>query len=255
MTETVELHHRIDGPEDAPWLVLSNSLGTSLAMWDRQIPAFTEHFRVLRYDTRGHGASPVPPGPYTLDDIGADVLALFDRLGIERASFAGVSLGGMTAIWLASEAPDRIDRVVPSFTSSLLGPKSMWDERAAAVRSDGIESIADAVVARWMTPEGDPDTRAWLRDMLVATDDEGYAGGCEAVRDMDLRERLGRVRAATLVIAGEEDPATPPEHGQAIADGIEGARMTVLPGAAHLGNVEQPEAYNRAVLEHLMART
>jgi 3-oxoadipate enol-lactonase len=248
---TLDLHHRIDGPQDAPWLVLSNSLGSSLEMWDRNVPALAERFRVLRYDQRGHGASPVPPGPYSIDDFGRDAVDLLDRLEIERASFCGVSLGGMTAMWVAAEAPERIGRLVPACTAPHLGPRSMWDDRIATVESEGVAPLADATMERWLTPEASPDTVDWLRGILVSTPPDGYAGGCAAVRDLDLRPRLGRIRAPTLVIAADDDLSTPPEHGRAIADGIPGARLTVLEHARHMANAERPRAFNAALIEHL----
>jgi 3-oxoadipate enol-lactonase len=248
---TVDLHHRIDGPDGAPWLVLSNSLGASLEMWERNVPELATRFRVLRYDQRGHGRSPVPPGPYGMDDLGDDVLGLMDGLGIERASFCGVSLGGMTGMWLAAEAPDRIERLIAACTSAQLGPPSMWDERIATVREQGVEALADATLGRWLTDDADDETIAFLRGLLVSTPREGYAGGSAAVRDMDLRERLGWIQAPTLVIAADQDLSTPPEHGRAIADRIPGARLTILENARHLANVERPEAFDQAVLEHL----
>jgi 3-oxoadipate enol-lactonase len=247
----LELNHRIDGPEDAPWLILSNSLGASFEMWNRNVPELAERFRVLRYDQRGHGGSPVPPGPYTIDDFGGDVTALMDQLGIERASFCGVSLGGMTGMWLASEAPERVDRVVPACTAAHLGPASMWDERIATVEAEGVEALADATLGRWLTEDADAETIEFLRGLLVATPRDGYAAGSAAVRDMDLRDQLGRIDAPTLVIAADKDLSTPPEHGRAIAHAIPGARLTVLENARHLANVERPAEINRALIDFL----
>jgi 3-oxoadipate enol-lactonase len=249
----IQLNHRIDGRDDAPWLILSNSLGASLEMWDRNVSELAERFRVLRYDQRGHGGSPVPPGPYSIDGFGRDVIRLMDQLGIERASFCGVSLGGMTGMWLASEAPERIDRLVPACTAARLGPASMWEERIAAVREGGVEVIADATLGRWLTDDVDAGTAEFLRGLLVATPREGYTAGSAAVRDMDLREGLARIEAPTLVIAADKDLSTPPEHGRAIADAIPGARLTVLENARHLANVERPAEFNRALIGHLEA--
>jgi 3-oxoadipate enol-lactonase len=249
----VELNHRIDGPADAPWLVLSNSLGGSMEMWERNLPALTERFRVLRYDQRGHGGSPVPPGPYTIDDFGRDVVALMDRVGIERAHFCGVSLGGMTAMWLGINAADRIDRLVPACTAPHLGPRSMWDERIAVVESEGMAPLADPTMERWLTPDAPEEIVELLRAMLVATPADGYAAGCAAVRDLDLRPGLGQIRAPTLVIAADQDLSTPPEHGEKIATGIPGARLELLHRGRHLANVERTEAFDRALLEHLSA--
>jgi 3-oxoadipate enol-lactonase len=205
---------------------------------------------VIRYDLRGHGRSPVPDGPYALDDLGADALALLDRLEIERAHIAGISLGGMVSMWLAIHAPDRVDRLVPCCTSARLGPPEGWVERAALVRRKGTQVLAPSVVERWLTPAyrtAHPEEVSRLRAMIAATPAEGYAGCCTAIEHMDLRAELGRVRAPTLVVAGEEDPATPPEHGELIASLIPGARLAVIEGAAHLANIERPDAFTAVV--------
>src|ERR687893_1878891 len=252
---TVEVHYLLEGSEDAPVLVLSNSLGTTLDMWDEQAPALSERFRLVRYDHRGHGGSPVPPGPYTIEDLGGDVLALLDRLGIERVSFCGLSLGGMVGMWLASEVPRRVERLVLCCTSALLGPPETWERRAQTARKEGVDAIVDAVLERWFTPPfraSRPEILEWGAGMLRGTPAEGYAGCCEAIRDMDLTGRLGTIRAPTLVIAGADDPATPPAgHAEPIRDAIPDARLMVVPQAAHLGNVEQPEAFTRAIFDHL----
>lgn len=259
MTEgtTVELHHLLEGPEEAPVLVMANSLGTTLRMWDEGAPALRERFRLLRYDHRGHGGSPVPPGLYTIEDLGRDALALLDGLGIERFSWCGLSIGGMVGMWLASEAPERVEGLVLCCTSALLGPRELWDERIRVAREEGMDSLVDSVVVRWFTPEffsTQPETVEKAAAMLRGTDPEGYAGCCAAIRDMDLRDRLGQIRAPTLVISADEDPATPPEHGELIRDSIPGASFEVIPGASHLANIEQPEAVTRAILDHLARR-
>jgi 3-oxoadipate enol-lactonase/4-carboxymuconolactone decarboxylase len=251
---TVELHHLLEGPEDAPVVVLANSLGTTLRMWDDQAPALQARFRLLRYDHRGHGGSPVPPGPYKIEDLGRDVLALLDRLGVERVSFCGLSIGGMVGMWLAGEAPERIERLVLCCTSALLGPKEMWNERITVATEQGMDALVEGVVARWFTPDffsSTPETVESAARMLSETNAEGYAGCCAAIRDMDLRSRLGEIRAPTLVIAGADDPATPPDHAELIHDSIPDARLLVIPRAAHLANVEQPEALTQAILDHL----
>ena len=251
--DTVDVNHVLEGPEDAPVLVLSNSLGATLEMWDAQAPALRERFRLLRYDARGHGGSPAPPGPYEIGDLGRDVLSLLDRLGIGHASYCGLSIGGMVGMWLASEVPERFERLALLCTAARLDPET-WRERAEKVRAGGVEAVADVVVERWFTPEfraSRPEAHHWAKEMLRATDPEGYAGCCEAIRDMDLSERLGRIRAPTLVISGADDPATPPEHGELIRDSVPDARFELLPHAAHLANVEQPGAVTRAILGHL----
>jgi len=254
---TVELHAQVDGPTDAPVLVLGSSLGTTGAMWEPQLAALTESFRVVRYDHRGHGGSPVPPGPYRIDELAADVLVLADRLGVDRFGYAGLSLGGMVGMELAARAPERVDRLALLCTSALLGPPEGWTNRADAVRQHGLDSVADAVVSRWFRPDfaaANPDLLARYRGMLVDTPAEGYAGCCLAIRDMDLRDRLGAVRAPTLVLAGADDPATPPEHAREIVDHIGGARLAIVERAAHLANVEQPAEVARLLVDHLTGR-
>ena len=250
----IEVSYDITGPDDEPVLVLSNSLGSTSAMWDPQVPTLAERLRVVRYEHRGHGGSPVPPGPYSLDDLGADALALLDRLDLERVHWCGLSLGGMVGMWLAINAPERIDRLVLCCTSARLGPPEMWAQRAETVRAQGVEAIADAGLERWLTPgfiERDPDQAAEVRAMLVATPDEGYAGCCAAIEHMDLIPELGAVRAPTLVIAGRQDPATPPEHGERIAAGIPGARLELV-DAAHLATIEQPDVMSDLIAGHLL---
>lgn len=248
------LHHEISGADGAPVLLMGASLGTTVKMWDGQLP-LAERLRLVRFDHRGHGASPAPPGPYKIADLGRDVLVLMDSLGIERASYCGLSIGGMVGIWLAANAPERVDRLVLICTSAQPGPASMWRERAAAVLEAGSpEVIADAVVERWLTPDyagAHPGVRDELRAMLAATDAGGYAACCGAIERMDLRGELPLIAAPTLVISGSDDPASPAEHQRLIAEAIPGARHEVVEPAAHLAAVQQPEAVNRLILEHL----
>ena len=248
------LFHRFDGPEDAPVLVLSNSLGTTNEMWEPQLPALTESFRVLRHDRRGHGRSEVPPGPYTIDDLGRDVLELLDALELERVSYCGLSIGGMDGMWIAANAPERLDRLCLCSTSANLGPPELWVDRAATVRADGTDAVADATMGRWFSSafhEAHPEVVARFREMVASTPAEGYASCCEAIRDWDFRDELGRISAPTLVLSAEVDPSTPPEHGRLIADGIPGASFVVIPEAAHLVNVERPAEVDEAILGHL----
>ena len=251
---TVDLHHVIDGPDDGPPLLLGPSLGASTAMWDDNVTGLAERHRVIRYDHRGQGESPVPPGPYEIDDLGRDVVTLLDRLGIERASVAGVSLGGMVTLWLAVHAPERVDRVVAACTTSYID--AGWAERAAAVREAGsVEPSADGVVERGLTPgcaRRHPDKRERLRALLAASPAEGYAACCGAIERMDLRDDLARITAPTLVISGSDDPSTPREHQELIAARIPRARHETIAPGAHLSNVEQPEAFNALVLEHML---
>jgi 3-oxoadipate enol-lactonase len=251
----VELNYVLEGPEDAPILVLSNSLGTNLGMWDDQASVLRERFQLLRYDQRGHGASPVPSGPYKIEDLGLDLLALLDRLEIERASFCGLSIGGLVGMWLASEAPERVERLVLCCTAPRFDP-DFYDARAHKVRAEGVGSIANTVLERWFTPEfraTRPETVEWAGSMLRGTPTEGYAGCCEVLRDADMRSRLGEIRAPALVIAGAEDPAASVGQAEEIHDSIPESRLAVVE-AAHLANVEQPEAVTREILEHLEER-
>jgi 3-oxoadipate enol-lactonase len=249
------LTHRFDGPDDAPVLVLGSSLGTTGAMWDAQVPAFSQRFRMLRYDTRGHGGSPVPPGPYTMGELGGDVLELLDRLDIERASFCGLSIGGMIGMWVASEAPERIDRLVLCCTVPHFPPRELWNERADVVRAEGMEPMVEPGLERWL-PEAvrreRPEVEEHLRAMLASTPPEGYAGCCEAIRDMDLRGRLSAITAPTLVVAASDDPSTPRERVRPIAAALSNARYVEIAGAAHIANVAQPDAFDAAVLEFLL---
>ena len=248
---TAALNNRVEGSADAPVLVLLNSLGTDMRMWDAGAAALRDELRVVRCDARGHGGSPTADPPWTLADLGGDVLALLDSLGIARAGLAGVSLGGATALWIAAHAPGRVERLLACFTSPYLGPPDPWLERAATVRAEGVEAVAEAVVDRWFTDAVDPDLRARMREMLVATPAEGYAAAAEVVAHLDLRGDLGRIAAPTLVISGSEDAATPPDHGRALAAGIAGAEFACLEGVAHLGNVERPEAVTELIRAHL----
>lgn len=253
----MELSHLIDGA-GANTLVLGNSLGTTPAMWDGLIEELARERQVVRYDHRGHGRSPVPPGPYTIDDIAGDVIELLDRLGLERVSYLGVSLGGMVGMWLAAHAPERIDRLILCCTSPHMPPASRWHERAAAVRAaDSVAAVADSVVQRWLTPayaQAHPGVFQALREMLATNPPEGYACCCEAIGAMDLRPSLGTIRAPTLVIGADQDLATPAEaHGRVAADRIPGSRFVLVEGAAHIAPVEQPEAMLALVADHLDA--
>lgn len=241
-------HHISDG--DGPTVVLGASLGTTLDMWSGQLP-LADRFELVRYDHRGHGASPSPRGPYAIADLAGDVL----ELGFERAHYVGLSLGAMVGMWLAAHAPERIDRLVLICTSAHMPPASAWQERAAAVRAAAsTEPVADAIVDRWLTPgfaRAHPHERARLRAMLTAADPEGYAACCGAIERMDLRPDLPQIRAPTLVISGADDRATPVEHQRVIADAIPGARHEIVAAAAHAAAVEQPETINRLIEEHL----
>jgi 3-oxoadipate enol-lactonase / 4-carboxymuconolactone decarboxylase len=250
---TVELNHEVTG--DGPPVVLAGSLGSDVRMWEPQVePLVAAGFQVIRYDHRGHGGSPAPDGPYALEELAADAIALLDRLGLARVSWVGLSLGGMVGMWLAEHAPSRVDRLVLCCTSAELGPASMWQERARIARTEGMRALAEPVVSRWVTPEfasSHPDTVTWLRDMLSSHSPEGYASCCTAIERMSIVDDLSTVTAPTLVISGADDPATPPDHGRRIADGVPGARLAIVPDAAHLGNVQQPAAFSGLIIDHL----
>jgi 3-oxoadipate enol-lactonase len=250
----VDLNYSLDGLEDAPVIVFTGSLGTDLTMWLPQSDRLGERFRTLRYDIRGHGASEVPPAPYSMSDLGSDLVELLDRLEIERVTLCGLSIGGMISMWVAAHAPDRVERLVLCSTSAQLGPPSAWSERAATVRAEGVQAIADAVLARWFTlgfAAAHPEVIERMRRQLTATPREGYAGCCEAIADMDLRGDLPSVAAPTLVIAAENDPSTPPEHGRLVAELIPGARFEVIAPAAHIATIERPDLTTAMILRFL----
>jgi 3-oxoadipate enol-lactonase len=247
----MKVNYRVDGPEGAPVLVLSNSLGTDLELWSRNIEHWLGSFRVVRYDVRGHGDSAVSDEPFGIDDLGRDVVELLDELAVARASFCGLSLGGAIGQWLAAAEPSRIDRLVLACTTARFGEPEHWLERARKVRVEGLGPIADSVLDRWFTPELSESDVAGFRDMLLATPAEGYAGACEALSRWDFRERVREIEAPTLVIVGGDDPVTAPSDVELLVAGIPDARLVVLDGAAHLANVERPDAFAAAVSEHL----
>ena len=233
-------------------LVLLNAIGTTTAIWDGLVGPLAERLRVIRVDTRGHGDAPPAHEPCTIADLGGDVLAVLDRNGVDRAHIAGVSLGGMVAMWLAAHRPERVARLALVSTSAHL-PASRWHARAAAVRAGGMAAVAAPVVAGWITPvlaARDPELAARLTAMLQSTDAESYAQCCEAIAAMDLRADLPRIGAPTLVITGAEDHAIPVEHAQMIAERIAIAHISVLPAAAHIPTVEQPGQLAVRLLEH-----
>ncbi|HYB26040.1 MAG TPA: 3-oxoadipate enol-lactonase [Solirubrobacteraceae bacterium] len=239
-----ELRYEFRGKRGSPALVFSGSLGTDLTMWQPQADVLKPRFCTLRYDIRGHAASEVPPGPYSMDDLGSDLVALLDRLGIERASLCGLSIGGMISMWVAAHAPERVERLVLCCTAAKLGPPESWLERAAIVRADGVEAVADTVLERWFSPgftQAHPEVIERFRSQLIATPPEGYAGCCEAIAAMDLTPVLPSISARTLVISAAEDPSTPPEHGRRIAELIPGARFELVPDARHIASVEQAD--------------
>jgi len=249
----IDLHYQLEGDAALPVLVLSNSLGTSLSMWDPQMPELLRHFRVLRYDTRGHGQSGVTPGPYAIAQLAGDVIALLDHLGIAQAHFCGLSMGGSTFMWLAVHHPERVKKLILCNTGAKIGTPEAWNSRIDTVQREGLPAIAAAVVSRWLTPEyaqQNPAQVEALTTMLLATPAEGYAGACAAVRDNDLREAIRGIRAPTLVIAGSGDVPTPPADAQFMREAISGARYVEF-DAAHISNQQQPQGFTQAVVQFL----
>ena len=251
-----DLHYQLEGPADAPVLVLSNSLGTDLGMWDAQMPAFTEHFRVLRFDTRGHGQSLATAGPYSIEQLGRDALALLDALDISKASFCGLSMGGLIGQWLAINAPARIERLVLCNTAAKIGSPEVWSPRIEGVLAGGAQAmrdLRDASIVRWFTAafaEMQPQKVELVVGMLAQTSPAGYAANCAAIRDADFRQQLAMIKAPTLIVCGSADPVTTPSDGRFMAERIANAELIELP-AAHLSNVEAEEAFTRTVLDFL----
>jgi len=251
-----DLNYQLDGPAGAPVLVLSNSLGTDLQMWDTQMPAFTEHFRVLRYDTRGHGQSLVSDGFYSIEQLGRDLLALLDHLDIGKVHFCGLSMGGLIGQWLGINAGERLDKLVLCNTAAKIASDEVWNSRIDMVLQGGQQAMSDlrdASIARWFTPEfaaTEPAQAKRITAMLAATSAQGYAGNCAAVRDADFREQLGAIKAPTLIVCGSADAVTTPEHGRFMQQHIAGAQLLEL-HAAHLSNVEAGAAFTQALLDFL----
>ena len=244
-----QIHYALEGQAGKPVLVLSNSLGTDFSMWDPQVAEFVKSFRVLRYDTRGHGQSSVTPGPYSIRQLAGDVLTLADALKFDRFHFCGLSMGGMIGMWLAANTPQRLTKLVLCSTAAKIGTPEMWNTRIDTVRKQGMRPVAAATIERWFSPAfraKNPATVASTQKMLEAAHPEGYAACCAAVRDFDFREQLGKVRTSALVLSGTHDPATPPADGRFLADHIQGARYVEL-NAAHLSNVEDPDRFTREV--------
>ena len=249
----MQFHHRVDGAPDKPVLVLSNSLGTDLAMWEPQLEALRAHFRVVRYDTRGHGQSPVTPGPYSIEQLGRDVVSLLDDLHIERAAFCGLSLGGMVGQWLGVHAPSRIAKLVLCDTAPKIGTPDVWNTRIATVHEKGMSAISEALIGRWFTPAfvaREAAVIARMKAMLERQPAQGYVAACAAVRDADLREAIARIAAPTLLVAGTHDPVTTPADAAFMASRISHAKVVEVP-ASHLSNIEAADAFTAALLDFL----
>jgi 3-oxoadipate enol-lactonase len=246
----------VEGPENAPVLMLSNSLGTTHAMWQPQLDALKQHFRLVRFDRRGQGGSGVPKGPYTMEGLARDALAVLDGLGLKKVNWCGLSMGGMEGMWLGANAPERFERMVLCNTSAQFPDRKIWDDRLRFARENGLAAMVGANMERWFTKgfrEREPKAIAWITEMFLTTPLEGYIGCGEAVRDMDHRALLPNIKVPTLVIAGRHDPATTLQAGEYLRDHIPGVAFTVLE-AAHISNVEQPGAFSNAVLEFLLQR-
>jgi 3-oxoadipate enol-lactonase len=244
----------IEGRSDAPSLMFSNSLGTNLHMWDDQAKALSKHFRVIRYDQRGHGKSAAPEGPYSIERLGRDVLAILNALEIKQTHFCGLSMGGMTGMWLARHAPDRFDKLVLSNTAPKSQTPDSWNTRIRTVLTKGIGAVADTVLGIWFTKEfreRAPQTIARMREMMVSNNSKGYCGCCSAIRDMDQRWFVSEIKLPTLIIAGKQDNATPLSASEFLASRIAGARLVSL-DAGHISNVEQKDAYTAALEKFLL---
>ncbi|HEU4513231.1 MAG TPA: 3-oxoadipate enol-lactonase [Nocardioidaceae bacterium] len=249
-----ELHHVVSGAEDGPVVLLGPSLGTTLDMWDDLAESLSGRYRVVRFDTRGHGKSPVPAGPYTVTELVRDVLALADSLDVDRFAYVGLSLGGLVGQAIAADHPDRVSALVLACTGPSFGDPATWRERADRVRAEGMGWLVEPTKGRWFTPgfmEEHPDRAQRLLDMIASVAPEGYASCCEAIAQADMSPRLGDIAAPTRVIVGAEDPVTPPSVGQVLVAGIPDADLVVIEGASHIANVAEPAAFDAAVLEHL----
>lgn len=247
------LHYRIDGPDDAPWLTFCNSLGTDLSMWQPQVDALSARFRILRYDRRGHGQSSAPPGPYDIDALGADVLALWDHLGVERSHFCGLSIGGLTGQWLGVNASGRLHSLTVAATAAKIGTADTWQARIAQVGQGGLAPLRAGTAERWFTPAFAATHAAQVDDILQrfeATTVAGYVGCCHAVATADFRDQLGRIAVRTLAIAGDDDPVCPVADLQQIAEGVQHGRALTVPGR-HICNLESPAAFTAALVAHL----
>jgi 3-oxoadipate enol-lactonase len=251
-----DLHYRLDGPQGAPVLLLSNSLGTDLHMWDSQIPAFTRDFQVLRYDTRGHGQSLVTPGTYSIEQNGRDVLALLDALQLPSVLFCGLSMGGLIGQWLAINAAQRIERAVLCNTAAKIGGPDVWNPRIETVLRDGkvaMQALREASIARWFTPafaETAPQQVEPVVNMLAQTSPQGYAANCAAVRDADFREQISAIKLPVLVVCGTEDAVTTPADGRFLVEHIAGAQYAEF-HAAHLSSIEAGSAFGDRVITFL----
>jgi 3-oxoadipate enol-lactonase len=249
----VSIHYEWNGPEAAPVLVFCHSLGANYRMWDAQLEAFSKHFRILRYDTRGHGESGVPHGPYNVAQLARDVIQLLDVVGVRRVSFCGISMGGTTGMYLAANYPERFHKIALCNTAAKIGNADFWNTRIETIRKGGIKSVSDGLMERWFTFDfrsSHPEEVAEVKEVLDNTDPEGYIANCAAVRDADLHDSLAKIKTPTLVVAGLHDTGATPADARVIANGIHGAHVVDL-NAAHISNIEARDAFNREVLSFL----
>ena len=251
----VQIYYEWTGAEDKPVVIFSNSLGTNLHMWSAQVDEFKKHFRLLRYDKRGHGQSSVPPGPYTIEQLGWDMVRLLDLLRLERVYFCGLSIGGMTGMFLGANAPKRFHKMALCNTAAKIGTAETWNARIQAVQSGGMKAVAGSVVERWLTPgfrTSHPKETKEVLSMLETADPQGYVACCAAVRDMDQRQELREIRVPCLVLAGTHDSSATVADGQFISENIPGAQYIQV-SAAHLSNIEARDDFNRHILQFLLS--
>lgn len=255
ISNNAEIHYQTFGDHTQPALVFSNSLGTNFSMWQPQIDALQHDFYIVCYDTRGHGQSSAPQGPYSIDQLGTDVIHLLDHLHIDKAIFCGISMGGLTGQWLAIHHPDRFNHVMVCNTAAKIGQESAWNERAQLVREQGLDGIASTAASRWFTErfiENHADIVTTLSNNLAAGSPEGYASCCEALSQADLREQLKDIRIPVLVVAGSKDPVTTVADGQYMVNNIKSSALFEI-DASHISNIEQPEAFNQALKQFIAA--
>ena len=251
---SIDIDCRLDGPEDGPVVMLSNSLMSNYTMWDTQVTALTHKYRVLRYDQRGHGGTETTPGPYSIELLAEDACALLEELNIEAVHFVGLSMGGFTGQMLAALYPAKVLSLCLCDTACEMQPGSLWDERIDVARSKGIEALLAGTLERWFTPPFHKTGREQLKkisEMIMGTGVDGYIGCAEAIRDMSICDNLGRIGAPTLVLVGEADPACPVASAQVLHEGISGSKLVVIPQAAHLPNIEQTALFNDTLVNFL----
>lgn len=252
----IEISYQLDGPENSPVIMFSNSLMSNYSMWDAQVAVFSKSYRILRYDQRGHGGTETIIGPYTIEQLADDASALIDTLGIDTVNFVGLSMGGFTAQMFAVKYPEKIASLVLCDTACIMPPHSLWNERISIARNDGIEALMPSTLERWFTPpfhQTGAEQLKKVREMILGTSVEGYIGCAQAIRDMDLCDNLSSIVAPTLILVGEDDPACPVSAAKALYNGIDGSKLVIVPKAAHLPNIEQTTQFNTVLNEWLLS--